>query len=144
MPTYAEYACTELQLARGNQPRHAGDWWTGGVVASGWRVLGEHVLNERLRRNETQREFSESTGLSIRIIGHLEKGDRDTYDPASRYKILRALRWEGDSIEAVVAGGKPTPIPDPLLAELHETWIDLSVDARRLIVHFAKSGLPGR
>ncbi|MEV8510846.1 hypothetical protein [Dactylosporangium sp. NPDC051484] len=74
-----------------------------------WTDLGKAITQRRVELgHHTLVSFSKIVGLSTRILGDLEGGRRDSYDPATLVRIERALRWPAGTVDAVLAG-RPVP-----------------------------------
>ena len=114
------------------------------VAAEGWLSLGEHVRRERAQRRQTQQEFAESIGLSVRTLGSIEAGTGTRYDRGTVAIVEWALGWAPGSIELVVAGGKPRIEVDPTFARVRDAWPRLPVEARRLIAGLVERALDGQ
>jgi transcriptional regulator with XRE-family HTH domain len=114
------------------------------VAAQGWLSLGEHVRRERAQRRQTQQEFAESIGLSVRTLGSIEAGTGTRYDRVTRDVIEWALGWAPGSIELVVEGGQPRVEVDPTFARVRDAWPRLPVEARRLIAGLVERALDGQ
>jgi transcriptional regulator with XRE-family HTH domain len=92
----------------------------------------------------TQGEFASAIGMSARTLGDLERGKAADYDDDTRAAIESAVRWEPRSVERVLEGGKPRRARDNVLAQFEQAWIELSPDARRLLVLLAEGVLRDR
>lgn len=114
------------------------------VAAQGWLSLGEHVRRERAQRRQTQQEFAESIGLSVRTLGSIEAGTGTRYDRGTRAIVEWALGWAPGSIELVIEGGKPRIEVDPTFARVRDAWPRLPVEARRLIAGLVERALDGQ
>jgi len=114
------------------------------VTAKGWLSLGEHVRRERAQRRQTQQEFAESIGLSVRTLGSIEAGTGTRYDRGTRAIVEWALGWAPGSIELVVSGGQPHVEVDPTFARVRDAWPRLPVEARKLIAGLVERALDGQ
>jgi transcriptional regulator with XRE-family HTH domain len=114
------------------------------VAAAGWLSLGEHVRRERAQRRQTQQEFAQAIGLSVRTLGSIEAGTGTRYDRVTRDVIEWALGWAPGSIELVVAGGRPSIEVDPTFARVRDAWPRLPVEARNLIAGLVDRALDGQ
>lgn len=76
--------------------------------------LGHAVVARRTDLGmRTTKALAELADLSPRMLGDVENGRRDNFSPGAKAQIERALQWEPGSIDAVLAGGDPTPMPSP-------------------------------
>lgn len=114
------------------------------MAATGWLSLGEHVRRERAQRRQTQQEFAQAIGLSVRTLGSIEAGTGTRYDRVTRDVIEWALGWAPGSIEAVIEGGQPRIEVDPTFARVRDAWPRLPVEARNLIAGLVDSALDGQ
>jgi transcriptional regulator with XRE-family HTH domain len=114
------------------------------VTAKGWLSLGEHVRRERAQRRQTQQEFAQAIGLSVRTLGSIEAGTGNRYDRVTRDVIEWALGWAPGSIELVVQGGQPRVEVDPTFARVRDAWPRLPVEARNLIAGLVDRALDGQ
>ena len=84
-----------------------------------------HSLNEAMNDRRVQlrmqwQEVAEAAGLSVAGLGAIRRGERQP-TAVTKGRIEDALQWDAGSIDAVLAGGEPTPAngrPEPPLAEL--------------------------
>ena len=114
------------------------------VTAKGWLSLGEHVRRERAQRRQTQQEFAESIGLSVRTLGSIEAGTGTRYDRGTRAIVEWALGWAPGSIELVIEGGQPRIEVDATFARVRDAWPRLPVEARNLIAGLVERALDGQ
>lgn len=89
----------------------------------------------------TLAEFAEATGLSTSLIDDVENGRRTRFRPSTIAAIEGALRWAPGSIQRILEGGQPVPLPDELWERLRAAWAGLPPDARRVLVELAESGI---
>jgi transcriptional regulator with XRE-family HTH domain len=79
-----------------------------------WGRLGDWIVTRRVQMGyPKQRQFVEHSGLSSRILSHLEQGNRTSYEQSTLARLEQALNWAPGSVRAVLAGGDPQPLPDP-------------------------------
>lgn len=78
-------------------------------MSDGWKRLGAYVVQ---RRNElgygNQAALGKASGVSYRTISRLETGH--SIGKNNLRKLEQALLWELGSVDAILAGGDPTPI----------------------------------
>jgi transcriptional regulator with XRE-family HTH domain len=108
------------------------------VVSEGWAVIGEHVRSERKKRRQTQADFARALGISVSLLGAIESGRRDNYEPGTRAVIEWAIGWGPGSLDRVLSGGRPTRAVDPMLNRLLSAWPKLSSDAQAMLAYLAE------
>jgi len=118
---------------------------------SAWERLGQYVVARRVQLGyKTRQPFADALGISRRTLGDIETGRRDKYELNTIAALENTLKWATGSIDDILAGGEPTPIPDipttngdnatPVVAERDEALrrvmlaADLTDDQKRLIV----------
>lgn len=106
--------------------------------------LGKRILTERSRRWPRRPDFAAECGLSVRLLGAIERGERTNISEESLAAIEAALGWEPGSSERVRAGLRPLLREDPDLTRLRELWHDLSPDARRMLLAVAEQARRSR
>lgn len=78
-------------------------------MSGDWNRLGAYVVQ---RRNElgygSQAALGEASDVSYRTISRLETGH--SIGKNNLRKLEQALLWELGSVDAIIAGGDPTPI----------------------------------
>lgn len=78
-----------------------------------WSRLGEYVVHRRVQLKLLTREaLATRSGISTRVLGDIEKGRRDNYDPVTLAALEQALNWETGTVRRVLAGGEPTELDD--------------------------------
>lgn len=81
------------------------------------RAFGERMKAERLEAGyATQEDLAESTGISIKTIGNIERGVDLEQTEHTKRTIEKAFHWGRGSYDAVRAGGQPTPEPEPVIS----------------------------
>src|SRR5437773_2876343 len=81
---------------------------------SDWARLGARVVNRRVQFKLLTREMlATRSGISTRVLGDIEKGRRDNYDPMTLAALEQALRWETGSVRRILDGGEPTDLATP-------------------------------
>jgi len=66
----------------------------------------------RARRSEllmSQAELAAAAGVSLSTVRAIESGRRTSLRASNRRAIARALGWEPESIDVILAGGDPIP-----------------------------------
>lgn len=80
--------------------------------ADAWARLGKRIRAERERAGLSRHELAELAGVSPGSVQSAENGKK----PASRWPqslsaIERGLGWAPESVQAILAGDEPTPLP---------------------------------
>lgn len=78
---------------------------------SGKSRLSKAMEQRRIELRMAWQDVAKAAGLSVAGVGAIRRGERDPL-PLTRGKLEDALQWQAGSIEAVLAGGEPTPIRD--------------------------------
>src|SRR3954466_1331429 len=73
-----------------------------------WQRLAQYAMRRRAELGLTQVEVAQRGPLSLDRVQSLEGAKRDKYRLGTLLALERALEWEADSIEAILAGGVPT------------------------------------
>lgn len=82
-----------------------------------WRRLGRMLERRRgeLGYGFRQRaRFARDCGggqISVKTISRLENGERDSYPESTIGKVEAIYRWPPGSVEKVLGGGEPVPLP---------------------------------
>lgn len=88
-------------------------------VGMDWQRLAQAVIDRRVELGYRTREsFATETGLSSRLLGDLERGQRDNYDRVTISRLEKALQWEHGNVLAILRRGEE---PDPTLYLLSRT-----------------------
>lgn len=103
--------------------------------------LADHLRRGRALRRQTQAEFAEDVGVSVRTIGNLEAGVARQYDPQTVARIEYALGWAPGSVQRVLEGLAPVVEADELFAVVRHSWPRLPIEARRLLAEMAVRAL---
>ncbi len=91
-----------------------------------WAAAGNAVVNRRVELGmRTRAALAATTGLTVKTLGEIERGERGSYDPATLATVEQALRWPTGHLGAILSGGnvaapqepRTDGIP-PVLAEL--------------------------
>jgi transcriptional regulator with XRE-family HTH domain len=78
-----------------------------------WVRLGHALAADRKAHNLTQEDIASLAGLSIATVQGIERGTK-VKDPTPSMRVYAStLGWASGSIEAVLDGGEPTPVPLP-------------------------------
>ncbi|MFJ5217251.1 helix-turn-helix domain-containing protein [Streptomyces sp. NPDC088354] len=89
--------------------------WRWGMMCSmetDWKALGRELAARRELLGFTQEEAGAGIGASRGPIQTIERGVERKKITATMRTYARLLGWTDDSIDAVLAGGKPTIRPD--------------------------------
>jgi DNA-binding XRE family transcriptional regulator len=79
-----------------------------------WTRLGAAYKRVRRARRITQEEAADAIGVSRALLQKLEQGHEYVRGATSaHYEYARWLGWTRDSVDAVLAGGDPTPADTP-------------------------------
>jgi hypothetical protein len=118
--------------------RHSGD---DGPM--NWSALGKAVHAQRVAMGyKTIVALHGDIGLSVRLLGDLEHGKRQSYDPATLTRVEQFFRWPPGTIDAILRG---EPAPPDLAAAFPPYTVPgappLSDPARQVQAVMA-SGLP--
>ena len=119
-------------------------WGLFARVPNGWKRLGRTIVAERARRKWDRGDLADATGLSVRLLDDIENGRRRRYKDYTLAVMEAALGWEPGSCEQVVRGGRPTPVPDLVLARVQAAWPHLSDDARLMLAELAERSVLDR
>lgn len=85
-----------------------------------WGRLGDTVVTRRVRLGmRSQKEFAARSGLSLRLISDLERGNRSSYDPSTFARLEKALDWVPGSVQVVLGGGDPVPAGESAPAQIY-------------------------
>lgn len=71
-------------------------------------ALADHMNQARLEQRLTWEALADKAGFSSNHLRRIRRGDYWPSELSAR-DIERALRWEHGSIDAIAAGGDPTP-----------------------------------
>jgi transcriptional regulator with XRE-family HTH domain len=89
-----------------------------------WQRLAQAVIDRRVELGYRTREsFAAETGLSSRLLGDLERAQRDNFDRVTLARLEQALQWEPGTARAFLTKGTASALPedddpDPLEAKL--------------------------
>lgn len=73
-----------------------------------WQRLAQYAMRRRAELGLTQLEVAQRGPLSLDRVQSVEGAKRDKYRLGTLLALERALEWEADSVEAILAGGVPT------------------------------------
>jgi transcriptional regulator with XRE-family HTH domain len=79
------------------------------MAESGRTRLGQAMEQRRIALRMAWQDVAKAANLSVAGLGAIRRGERSPM-PLTRRKLEDALRWQAGSIEAIQAGGDPTPI----------------------------------
>lgn len=100
-----------------------------------FKRLGAHVVNRRRQLGwPTRQAFADNINLVYRVLSDLENGSRPLGAKAYA-EVERVLRWQPGSVDAVLAGGDPTPVEQPDLPPLSSVHPFRGVDSLRWRLH---------
>lgn len=73
-----------------------------------WGRLAKAVVARRVELGmNTRRALSESSGLSTRTLGDIERVRRDSYDAATLARVEQVLEWSPGTVDAILASEDP-------------------------------------
>lgn len=110
-------------------------------MASGRDNLARHVRRDREKRWRSRGEFAAHAGVGKRTVDRIERAEDHSYSERTKARIEAGLGWADGSFDRVAAGGRPTHVTDPLLAEVVEAWPRLSRDARAMLLRLVRDAL---
>ncbi|MEU8334875.1 helix-turn-helix transcriptional regulator [Micromonospora tulbaghiae] len=93
-------------------------------------TLGTYVRERRERLGMTVIEAAEHAGVARGTWINVESDSRKTL-PHNYAGIERALRWAPGSVRSILAGGSPTPLEGPDLAQLEQAVREISANPNR-------------
>jgi hypothetical protein len=91
---------------------------TSRAVTQDWRLLADAVIKRRTDLGMTQQDVQAAGGPGTATLRNIEGAHQMSYRGVILGRLERVLRWEPGSIDAILAGGDPTPIktnPTPAL-----------------------------
>lgn len=74
-----------------------------------WRRLARAVATRRAELRLNQGDLHPRGGPSLATVQSIESARTDTYRQRTLVDLERALDWKSGSVDAVLAGGEPTP-----------------------------------
>jgi transcriptional regulator with XRE-family HTH domain len=72
-----------------------------------WARVAEQVRARRQDLHMSQRELADVAGTTDRLIGAIERAERDSYQDRTLRAVSTALGWSPDSIELICVGAEP-------------------------------------
>jgi transcriptional regulator with XRE-family HTH domain len=103
-------------------------------IGEKWQRLARLVVHRRVQLGHaSQTEFASASGLKIRTLNNIENARRPGYDHSTIALLEQGLQWQPGSVEAVLAGGEPTPAPAPAVADA-PVDVDQLKEARRVLI----------
>lgn len=73
--------------------------------------LGEYVVQRREQLGmRTTKALADKVKMTPRALGDVENGRRTNYSAGTKARLEIALEWRPGSIDAILAGGEPTPV----------------------------------
>lgn len=86
--------------------------------ATGWKRLGEYVVARRMALGyRRQADLGDAAGVTSRVIGDIELGNRGNFSLGTVIGIEQALGWESGSMRRVMLGEEPTLTASVVRAE---------------------------
>jgi hypothetical protein len=77
-----------------------------------WERLAQRVIARRAALDMTQIELAQAGGLSLDRVSAIEGKRVHTLRPRTIRSLEVGLQWEAGSLQAVLAGGEPTPVSE--------------------------------
>lgn len=74
-----------------------------------WDKLGDEVRKRRRELGLTQPDVQERGGPGVATLRAIENNQSQRLSPRMRRALEDALQWESGSVDAILAGGAPTP-----------------------------------
>jgi hypothetical protein len=102
-------------------------------VPQGWNRLAE-LIRAEVARQGGARAFAESSGIGQRTVERLENGEQSGYRTGTIDRLEAAMGWQHGSVDRVLEGGQPQPLPDPIMAKILDAWPHLSRRDRRVVL----------
>jgi len=100
-------------------------------IGEKWQRLARLVTHRRVQLGHaSQTEFASASGLKIRTLNNIENARRPGYDPSTIALLEQGLQWQPGSVEAILAGGEPTPA---VVADA-PVDVDQLKEARRVLI----------
>lgn len=104
------------------------------------RHLAGAIEKRRTELGYDVQTLVELTGLTRQGLQPLLRGERKRYQDRLKLPLCKALQWTPDSIDLLLAGGEPVPLPDPeqiAVEELARRLAALEAGVKRLQGEFA-------
>lgn len=58
----------------------------------------------------TRKQLADTSGLTVKTLGEIERADRTSYDPATLAIVERALQWSAGTIAGMRDDGRPPSV----------------------------------
>lgn len=112
------------------------------MAATGWGALAKAIDDDRQRLRLSWSALSRRSGVSLRTLYDLRRGERTSYSLETMDRLEDALHWQHGSIERVVDGRRPQRKPDPDMARIEAAWRNLPPAVRRVLADVAEMYSP--
>ncbi|MGI5274663.1 helix-turn-helix domain-containing protein [Nonomuraea sp. CA-218870] len=76
-----------------------------------WQRLGRYVKERREQLRLTQHAVTVRGGPSVATVRNIEAATAERYRGSTFTQLEDALGWERGSVDAILRGGDPTPLP---------------------------------
>jgi len=76
-----------------------------------WQRLGRYVRERRDQLRLTQQGVTMRGGPSVATVRNIESATAERYRGQTFSQLEDALEWERGSVDAILRGGAPTPLP---------------------------------
>lgn len=71
-----------------------------------WQRLAQAIIDRRVELGfRTRESFAAETGLSSRLLGDLERAQRDNFDRVTLARLEQALQWPSGAARAILTSG---------------------------------------
>lgn len=93
---------------------------------SDWRRLAEYAVRRRIELGFTQDQVKDGKRPSVATVRNIETAAQTSYQPGVIAAFERALRWQGGSVQRILANqepvelGQPAPTDDMTPSELEQ------------------------
>lgn len=93
-----------------------------------WQRLADQVVRRRGALGLTQAEVAHRGPLSLDRVQAIEGARSSKYRAGTIAALERALEWAYGSVQAILAGGEPTPLEAPKMTDSARATDQLSVE----------------
>jgi hypothetical protein len=101
-------------------------------VRDGWRRLADLIRAEAARHGSLQ-DFADAAGLS-RTVERLAAAEADAYRQHTIDRLEAVMGWQHGSVDRILEGQQPQPVPDPGWERLAAAWPRLTQRGRRIVL----------
>lgn len=102
-----------------------------------WEDVAAAVRRRRSELGLRQNELADRAAVDVSTLRNIEHVRRESYDPVTLAKVSRALGWETDAIDRILAGEEPverrdSSVPGTELAETNRLLGTLEARVREI------------